>query len=201
MKRKKDVIIDRHPTNKIASQVNLDFRGLNVPVHQSIQHVSKWHVLVKGVCSITQQKASNAVHSTPSTLRGNHTCGISVLWLHELISRRSQIWHAIHLKNVVGVTEILFVFCYLQMNVICRVEETESGSRLPLNKQGKKGRMSASGNHKTGQGRLVSSILFLNSLIHAATPPPFWFIQGNSISILDPSLALPINSSLPSVGP
>lgn len=31
---------------------------------------------------------------------------------------------------------------------------------LPLNKQGKKGRMSASGNHKTGQGRLVFSILF-----------------------------------------
>ena len=92
--------------------------------------------------------------------------------------------------------------CYLQSGLVKqRVEETESGSRLPLNKQGKKGRMSASGNHKTGQGRLVSSILFLNSLIHAATPPPFWFIQGNSISILDPSLALPINSSLPCVDP
>lgn len=80
-------------------------------------------------------------------------------------------------------------------------EETESGSRLPLNKHGKKGRMSASGNDKTGQGRLVFSILFLNRLIHAATPPPFWFIQGDSISILVPSLAFPINSSLPCVGP
>lgn len=62
--------------------------------------------------------------------------------------------------------------------------------------------MSASGNHKTGtRGGLFPSILFLNSLIHAATPPPFWFIQGDSISILVPSLALPINSSLPCVGP
>lgn len=57
--------------------------------------------------------------------------------------------------------------------------------------------MSASGNHKTEQGRPVFSILFLNSLIHAATPPPFWLIQGgDSISILVPSFALPINSFL-----
>lgn len=108
-----------------------------------------------------------------------------------------------HLTDVAGgMTEISFLLCYLQSGLVKqREEETESGSRLPLNKQGKKGRMSASGNHKTGQGRLVFSILFLNSLIHAATPPPFWFIQGDSISILVLSLALPINSSLPCVGP
>lgn len=82
---------------------------------------------------------------------------------------------------------------YSPLCVICRllvfaewIRGTQRGRdskwiTLPLNKQGKKkkgGRMSASGNHKTEQGRPVFSILFWNSLIHAATPPPFWFIQG-----------------------
>lgn len=40
----------------------------------------------------------------------------------------------------------------------------------------------------------------LNSLIHAATPPPFCLIQRDSISILVPSFALPINPFLPCVG-
>lgn len=103
-------------------------------------------------------------------------------------------------KNILYL--LLFAdYCYLPSGLVKQREEETEWITLPLNKQGKKGRMSASGNHKTGQGRLVFSILFLNSLIHAATPPPFWFIQGDSISILVPSLALPINSSLPCVGP
>lgn len=40
----------------------------------------------------------------------------------------------------------------------------------------------------------------LNSLIHGATPPPFCLIQRDSISILVPSFALPINPFLPCVG-
>lgn len=113
------------------------------------------------------------------------------------------------------IAHICLVVCqkYSLSSVICRlllfavwISETERGRdrariTLPLNKHGKKGRMSASGNHKTGQGRLVFAILFLNSLIHGTTPPPFLFIQGDSISILVQSLALPINSSLPCVGP
>lgn len=62
--------------------------------------------------------------------------------------------------------------------------------------------MSASGNHKTEQGRPVFSVLFLNSLIHAANPPLHsGSFRGDSISILVPSFALPINSFLPCVGP
>lgn len=51
------------------------------------------------------------------------------------------------------------------------------------------------------KGGLFSPSPFLNRFIHAATPPPFYFIQGDSISILVPSLASPINSCLPCVGP
>lgn len=96
-------------------------------------------------------------------------------------------------------------YCYLQSgSETQREEETESGSRYPWIsrvKKKKKGGCLLQEITRQDKGGLFSSILFLNSLIHAATPPPFWFIQGDSISILVPSFALPINSFLPCVGP
>lgn len=102
-------------------------------------------------------------------------------------SHWSRIWDWLQkyvwweVKNILPF--VLFAdYWYLQSGLeACREEETASGSRYPWIsrvKRKKRGRMSASGNHKTEQGRPVFAILFLNSLIHAATPPPFWFIQG-----------------------
>lgn len=128
-------------------------------------------------------------------------------------SHWSRIWDWLQkyvwweVKNILPF--VLFAdYWYLQSGLEARrEEETASGSRYPWisrvkkKKEKKRGRMSASGNRKTEQGRPVFSILFLNSLIHAELPLHSGSFRGDSISILDPSFALPINSFLPCVGP
>lgn len=139
--------------------------------------------------------------------------GIGVLLLHEITTPTDPTFEMRSKKMFGGKSKILSLFCVFRRLLLFAewIRDTERGRdrewiTLPLNKQGKKKIKKKGGCllqeiTRQDKGGLFSSILFLNSLIHAATPPPFWFIQGDSISILVPSFALPINSFLPCVGP